>query len=97
VHGVTSLTTEQATPEMIARLIRQHWGIENKIHWVRDWSFDEDRHQLRAASSTARAMATLRNLAISLLRIAGATNIAAATRWVARDATRAVALMGAGA
>lgn len=34
VHGVTSLTAEQATPEVIARLIRQHWGIENKIHWV---------------------------------------------------------------
>ena len=81
--------------EHLGRHVRGHWGIENKIHWVRDWTFDEDRHQLRASSSTARAMATLRNLAISLLRMAGVTNIAAALRWVARDATRAAALIGA--
>jgi len=54
----------------------------------------EDRHQMRATGSRPRAMATLRNLAISLLRLAGAANIAASTRWVSRDATRAAALLG---
>jgi len=60
---------------------------------VRDWTFDEDRHQLRS-TNTAHVLATLRNLAIGLLRLAGATNIAAATRWVCRDATRGAALLG---
>ena len=40
-------------------------------------------------------MATLRNLAMSLLRLAGVDNIAAAIRWIARDATRPAALLGA--
>jgi predicted transposase YbfD/YdcC len=48
--------------------VRGHWGIENKVHYVRDWTFDEDRHQMRAPGSRPRALATLRNLAISLMR-----------------------------
>lgn len=94
-YYVTSVKAEAAGADRLGRHVREHWGIENKLHWVRDWAFDEDRHQLRATSSTARAMATLRNLAISLLRLAGATNIAAALRWVSRDPARAAALVGA--
>jgi predicted transposase YbfD/YdcC len=94
-YYITSIKPNKAGTVRLGRYIREHWGIENKIHWVRDWSFDEDRHQLRASSSAARAMATLRNLAISLLRLAGATNISAALRWVARDQHRAAALIGA--
>ena len=94
-YYITSIAESRAGAERLGRHVREHWGIENKLHWVRDWAFDEDRHQLRATSSTARAMATLRNLAISLLRLAGATSIAAALRWVARDPARGVALIGA--
>ena len=93
-YYVTSLPAGTAGPARLGRHAREHWGIEDKLHWVRDWNFDEDRHQLRAATSTARAMATLRNLAISLLRLAGATNIASALRWVARDSSRGAALIG---
>lgn len=94
-YYVTSVARHKAGADRLGRHVREHWGIENKLHWVRDWSFDEDRHQLRSASATPRAMATLRNLAISLLRLAGATNICATLRWVARDSARAVALVGA--
>lgn len=94
-YYITSVRASDADAERLGRHVREHWGIENKLHWVRDWAFDEDRHQLRAPTSTARAMATLRNLAISLLRLAGATNITATLRWVARDHSRAVALIGA--
>lgn len=94
-YYVTSVAKHRAGAERLGAHVRGHWGIENKVHWVRDWSFDEDRHQLRAPKATARAMATLRNLAISLLRLAGATNISAGLRWVARDQTRAAALVGA--
>ena len=93
-YYITSVPTNRSGVRRLAHFIRGHWGIENKVHWVRDWNFDEDRHQLRAGNSTARALASLRNLAISLLHIAGATNIAAALRWVGRDATRAALLLG---
>jgi predicted transposase YbfD/YdcC len=94
-YYLTSVAAGKAGAERLGQHVREHWGIENKLHWVRDWNYDEDRHQLRAESSTARTMATLRNLSISLLRLAGAANIAAATRWVSRDAGRAAALLGA--
>ncbi len=93
-YYITSVKRNRAGAKRLAGHIRGHWGIENKVHWVRDWDWDEDRHQLRAPTSTARALASLRNLAISLLRLAGATNIAREIRWVSRDHNRAAALLG---
>jgi predicted transposase YbfD/YdcC len=92
-YYVTSLTAERADPARLATLIRGHWEIENRLHWVRDVTFDEDRHQLRTANAP-RTLATLRNLAIGALRHAGATNIAKALRWTARDPNRALTLLG---
>ncbi len=54
---------------------------------------DEDRSQVRAGHGP-QAMATLRNLAISLLRLGGHSNIAQAVRWAGRDPIRAFALLG---
>jgi len=93
-YYVTSVAKDRCGASQLGAHVRGHWGIENKVHYVRDWTFDEDRHQMRAPGSRPRALATLRNLAISLLRLAGAANIAASTRWVSRDATRAAALLG---
>lgn len=93
-YYVTSVAKGRGDASQLGAHVRGHWGIENKVHYVRDWTFDEDRHQMRAPGSRPRALATLRNLAISLLRLAGAANIAASTRWVSRDATRAAALLG---
>jgi len=93
-YYITSVTPERADPDRLGTHIRGHWGIENKIHWVRDWAYDEDRHQLRAPGTLAQTLATLRNLAISILRLQGATNITATLRWIARDPTRAVTLIG---
>jgi hypothetical protein len=92
-YGVTSLTPQRADPARLAQLARGHWGIENRLHWVRDVTYDEDRSQLRTAAAP-RVLASLRNLAISALRAAGATNIAKALRYIARDPTRAPALLG---
>ncbi len=92
VYAVTSLTAEQANPAQLATLIRDHWQIE-ALHHVRDTTFAEDDSQLRTGNAP-RAMATWRNLAIGALRLAGATNIAAALRHNARNADRPLALLG---
>ena len=79
---ITSLSANQADAQRLMRLARGHWGIENKSHYVRDVTFDEDRSQVRKKSGP-RVMATLRNFAISILRLIGYQNIAAALRDMA--------------
>jgi predicted transposase YbfD/YdcC len=86
-YAVTSLTVTQASSAQLAAIIRGHWGIEDRLHWVRDLDFDEDRSQIRTASGP-RIMASLRNLVVTILRLARATNIAAALRYHARRPSR---------
>lgn len=90
--GVTNLPT-QTRPPQIADHLRGHWQVENRLHWVRDVTYGEDASRVRTGN-TPRAMATLRNLAISALRHAGHTNIAKALRHMTRDATRPLTLFG---
>jgi predicted transposase YbfD/YdcC len=90
---ITSLPAAQASPEQLAGYIRGHWQIENRLHWVRDVTYDEDRSQIRTGTGP-RVMASLRNLAISALRLHGHTNIASATRWTARDPARPLHILG---
>jgi predicted transposase YbfD/YdcC len=90
---MTSLAASQAQAARLLRLVRHHWRIENKSHWVRDVTFDEDRSQVRRGS-IPQLMAALRNLAIGLIRLSGHTNIAAATRHFAAQPWAAVALLG---
>lgn len=93
VYAITSLTPRHASPARLAALIRGHWTIENRLHWVRDVTFDEDRSQIRTGNAP-RLMATIRNLAITIHRLAGATNIAAATRAAMRNPETARHLTG---
>jgi predicted transposase YbfD/YdcC len=93
VYGVTSLRPERATPGRLLELVRGHWSIENKSHWVRDVTFDEDRSQVRCGN-IPHVMAALRNTTIGLLRWAGHTNIAAACRRLAAQPVQALALIG---
>jgi len=92
VYGVTSLTAAQAHSARLADWIRGHWGIE-ALHHIRDTTFAEDASQVRTGNAP-RAMASLRNLAIGVLRLHGCRNIAAALRYYARDATRVLPLLG---
>lgn len=79
VFGVTSLAADLAGPAHLNHYERAHWGIENKIHWVRDVTFREDNSQARTGTAP-RALASFRNLAISTIRLAGRANIAHARR-----------------
>ncbi len=92
-YYVSDLQGELASPEAFAFYIRGHWGIENSSHHVRDMAFDEDRCTVRTGAAP-QVLATLRNLAISLLRLAGFDNIASGLRYIARDHTRAMRLLG---
>lgn len=91
---ITSLSPQKANPEQLLTVNRGHWGIENKSHYVRDVTFNEDKSQIRTHAGP-RMMATLRNLAINLLRMAGFTNIAQAIRSMAAKPSRALSLIGA--
>lgn len=93
VYGVTSLSPDHADPARIMELARGHWSIENRLHWVRDVTFDEDRCQIRKGNG-AQIMASLRNIAISLLRMAGARYIAPALRACTRLGQRVLRLIG---
>jgi predicted transposase YbfD/YdcC len=87
VYAITSLTGRDADPVLLARWIRGHWNIENRLHWVRDVTYDEDRSAVRTGNGP-QVMAAFRNLAITALRLSGITNIAAGLRHHARDALR---------
>ena len=69
------------------------WATNNGPHYRRDITFAEDASQVRTGTAP-RAMASLRNLAIGILRAHGHRNIAAALRRNARDATRLLPLLG---
>ena len=92
MYAVTSLTAAQARPARLADWIRDHWGIE-ALHHIRDTTYAEDASQTRIGNAP-RAMASLRNLAIGILRGHGHRNLAAAPRRNARDATRVLPRLG---
>src|SRR6202050_3505882 len=90
VYLITS--DSDAGPATLAAWIRGHWHIENKLHWVRDVTYQEDKSLVRTGNAP-RVMATLRGLAISLLHLDGHANIAAANRHHARDPQRTLKLL----
>lgn len=92
-YAVTSLSPEVAGAERLLQILRGHWHIENRVHWVRDVTFDEDRSQIRSGNAP-QVMAAFRNLTSTLVRWAGHTNIAAALRRHAAHVSEAFALVG---
>ena len=92
VYLISDLDMLAAQPHLIADWVQGHWGIENRLHYVRDVTFGEDASRIRTGAGP-RVMATLRNLAIAILRNAGHTNIAAALRHTARAPERAIKLL----
>ena len=92
-YAITSLDEERANAEKLMELWREHWHIENKLHYVRDVTFKEDKSQVRKGK-IPEVMAALRNAAITLMRVEGATNIAAACRRYAAQPGLAMAALG---
>ena len=93
VYAVTSLDAHQTSPADLAAAIRGHWGVENSSHHIRDVTFAEDASTVHTGTAP-RAMATLRNLAIGVLKTLGADNIAKTTRALRDHPERALPLLG---
>ncbi|BCB88798.1 ISAs1 family transposase [Phytohabitans suffuscus] len=92
VYAITNLTAAQASPAELADWLRGHWAIE-VLHHIRDTTYREDAIRVRTGNAP-HALATLRNTAISLLRLAGITTIAKALRHNNRQPHRSLQLLG---
>jgi hypothetical protein len=78
-YAITSLSQQRASAEGLLSFNRGHWGIENRLHWVRDVTFGEDGCRMRTGDGPQN-LAALRNAAISLLRFSGVNAIASTLR-----------------
>lgn len=78
-YAITSAGPEWADAAALLSWWRGHWGIENGLHWVRDVVLREDASRVRTGSAP-QALAGLRNAALTLLRLSGVSEIAAALR-----------------
>ena len=92
-YGITSLKKKEASAERLLELNRGHWEIENKIHYVRDVTFDEDRSQIRKGNG-AHIMASLRNLVIGIFRLLGFKYIPEAIRYFTMRLEAALQVLG---
>jgi hypothetical protein len=93
VHGIASLGPERADPVRLLELNREHWGIENKLHYKRDVTMGEDASRVRKGVAP-QVMATLRNSVIHLLSDVAAPSLAAAMRTMANFLSQALRLIG---
>jgi hypothetical protein len=92
LHGISSLSREQADAPRLLALLRNHWGIENGLHYVRDVTLGEDASQVcKGASPTV--LAGLRNAALVLLDSLQLPSIAEAIRACVLRPKRALHLL----
>jgi hypothetical protein len=93
-YFITSVPRPQANAALLLQWVRGHWSIENRTHYVRDVTMGEDASRVRKGSGP-QVLAALRNAAIGLLRLEGATaSIAEALRRNAARVTELFAHLG---
>jgi Transposase DDE domain len=92
VYGITSLKPEEATATRLLELTRGHWGIENKLHYVRDVTLGEDGCRVRKGTAP-QVLAAVRNVVIHLLAGVEAASCAAAIRRLNNHPEEALALL----
>lgn len=64
--GITSRTSEQASPQRVLQVNRGHWSIES-VHYIIDWNYDEDRSRIRTGFGPEN-VTRLRRFAVGLLK-----------------------------
>jgi predicted transposase YbfD/YdcC len=82
VYGITSLPAAKADAARLMALVRNHWSIENGLHYRRDVTFQEDACRMKSRMA-AQVLAVLNNLAIGVIRHLGWNNAAEARRFFA--------------
>ena len=92
VYGLSSLGRGAADAGRLLALCRAHWGIENGRHHTRDETFREDRCRVRRGHAP-RVLASLRNVAVHLLRKTDHPSVPAATREMAAFPDRDLAML----
>ena len=92
IYGMTSLPVEEYGAEELLELVRNHWGIENGLHYRRDVTFKEDACR-QTSSNGGRVLAVLNNLTIGILRKLGWENIAKARRYFNAQIDEAIKLI----
>lgn len=88
-YGVTSLPAALASPKRVLDLTREHWAVENGLHYRRDATLREDHSQLRMGHAP-QLLAILNNTVLGLLACQGATNVAEARRVFAYQLDKAL-------
>jgi predicted transposase YbfD/YdcC len=91
-YGITSLPPAPASARRLLVLNRQHWAIENKLHYCRDVTFHEDACALHCGHA-AQAIALLNNLVLGLLRVRRFSSIVSARRRFSACPLEALALI----
>jgi predicted transposase YbfD/YdcC len=92
IYGFTSLTPAQAGPDRLLELIREHWAIENRLHWRRDVTLREDQCQVRKGDAP-RVLAVLNSFLLGLLDLLGISNVARQMRLFDARPLQAVQLL----
>jgi predicted transposase YbfD/YdcC len=92
-YAITSVSRPRADAALLLNRWRNHWGIENRLHWVRDVTFGEDQCQVKIGHAPQN-LAAFRNAAISLLRLAGIKEIAPALRDFAYQPRKLLRFLG---
>jgi predicted transposase YbfD/YdcC len=92
-YGITSLTEGQADAARLLELVRDHWHIENRLHYVRDVTLGEDACRVRTGAAP-QVLAALRNVVVHLLSEVEAESRVAATERLAARPNEALQLLG---
>ena len=92
IHGITSLKEGEANAKRLLELTRGHWGIENRLHYVREVTLGEDGCRVRKGSAP-QILAAVRNAVVHLLAGVDAPNCAAAIRRLNNHPEEALALL----
>lgn len=82
VYGLTSLSPQQAGPQRLLELIREHWAIENKLHYRRDVTLREDACQVRKGQAP-RTLAVLNSFLLAVFDWLQVANVASQMRLFA--------------
>jgi predicted transposase YbfD/YdcC len=74
VYGITSLSPARASAARLLQLIREHWTIENRLHWRRDVTLREDHCQVRKGDAP-RVLAVLNSFLLAVFDFLGVSNV----------------------